>query len=237
MHFLINPAVLAAHPDIAIGVIVATNLQNVANEKTAALLQAAEDAARRVHTIDTFKDHPNLVAMQAVHRSFGNNPNKFPPSVQALLKRVLKGGNLPSINPLVDLYNVISLRHVVCVGAEDMDRCTGDVQLTFATGTEQFIPLGETVEDPPLAGEMVYSDDAGVICRKLNWREGDRAKITHETKNAIVVVEGFPPMTKDRLKEILEELASLVREYCRAETRIEILDREHSSLPQAECPL
>lgn len=230
MNFLINPAVLAAHPDIAIGVIVATNLQNVANEKTASLLQTAEDAARASHSIDTFKDHPNLVAMQAVHRSFGNNPNKFPPSVQALLKRVLKGGNLPSINPLVDLYNVISLKYVVCAGAEDMDRCSGDVQLTYASGSEHFVPLGETVEDPPLAGELVYKDDAGVICRKLNWREGDRAKITYETKNAIIVVEGFPPLTKDRLQEILEELAALVREYCNAETRIEILDRENTSI-------
>ncbi len=230
MHFLLHPTVLAAHPDIAIGVIVATGMSNVDHGESAALLQATEEHVHTSHNIDSFKDHPNLVAIQTVHRSFGNNPNKFPPSVQALLKRVLKGGKLPSINPLVNLYNVISLKYVVCVGAEDTDLCTGDVRLAYATGTEHFVPLGETVEDPPAVGELVYKDDAGVICRKLNWREGDRAKITAETKRAIIVVEGFPPLTKDRLKEILEELSLLVKEHCKAEARIDILDREHPSI-------
>ena len=223
MRFLIDPKVLADHPDMAIGVIVATNIDNT-GLLSPTLLRNEEERVRASMNVETFKDHPHLASMQKIHKSFGNNPNKFPPSVQALIKRVLKGGQLPSINPLVDLYNVISLRYVVCAGAEDTDVCEGDVRLAYAEGTEHFLPLGEAAEDPPVQGELVYKDDRGVICRKLNWREGDRTKVTNNTRNAIIVVEGFPPVTKQKLEAILDELAQLVEQHCKATTRIAVLD-------------
>lgn len=230
VNFLIESNVLSDHPGMAIGVIVATGIDNASGQPIANLLREVEQQVCKTYTVESFKEHPNLRAMHEIHRSFGNNPNKFPPSAQALLKRVLKGGQLPSINPLVDLYNVISLRYVVCAGAEDTDLCEGDVRLAYAEGTEQFLPLGEAAEDPPVKGELVYKDDKGVICRKLNWREGDRTKITNNSKNAIIVVEGFPPLTKEKLHSILEELAQLVQQYCKAQTRIAILDKEQSVL-------
>ena len=226
MNFLIEANVLSDHPNMAIGLIVATGMDNATEQPIADLLREAEQQICKSYTLESFKEHPNLKAMHDIHRSFGNNPNKFPPSAQALMKRVLKGGQLPSINPLVDLYNVISLRYVVCAGAEDLDLCAGDVRLAKAEGTEHFLPLGEAEEDPPAKGELVYKDDRGVICRKLNWRESDRTKITRSSKNAIVVVEGFPPLIREKLHSILEELAQLIQQYCQAQTRIAILDRE-----------
>ncbi|NOS67421.1 MAG: hypothetical protein HOO67_03605 [Candidatus Peribacteraceae bacterium] len=231
MHFLVDSQVLADHPDMAIGVIVATGIDNTGHLPPT-FLRDEEQRVRVSMTIESFKDHPHLTSMQEIHKSFGNNPNKFPPSVQALIKRILKGGQLPSINPLVDLYNVISLRYVVCAGAEDMDLCEGAIRLAYADGTEHFLPLGEVTEDPPVQGELVYKDDKGVICRKLNWREGDRTKITSGTKNAIVVLEGFPPLTKDQLHAMLEELAKSLQQYCKAQTRIEVL---HAGHPSCEC--
>jgi len=227
MKFLVSPDVFEAHPNAAIGVIIASNIDNTSAPETESLLRESENQVRSSMDIETFKEHPHIAAMQEVHRSFGNNPNKFPPSSQALVKRVLKGGDLPSINPLVDLYNVISLRHVTCVGAEDSDVCEGDIRLAYADGTEEFIPLGASENDPPKEGELVYKDDKGVICRKLNWREGDRTKITENTKNAVIVVEGFPPLAKDDLQKILEELSELVQKHCKADTRIEVLTKEN----------
>ena len=231
MKFFVSPEVFSRHPDALIGVIVAENMENAADgDTTEKLLREAEMHVQRTMNAETFKDHPHIAAMQEIHRSFGNNPNKFPPSVQALLKRVLKGGQLPVINPLVDVYNVISLKYVVCVGAEDTDLCAGDLRLTVAEGGEPFTPLGEDANDPAIAGELIYRDDAGVICRKLNWREGDRTKITEQTKNAVIVVEGFPPVTRDVLEGMLQELATLTKEHCHAQTRVEVLTKE-----QPEC--
>jgi DNA/RNA-binding domain of Phe-tRNA-synthetase-like protein len=231
MRFSVDPAVFAAHPDAAIAVIVASGIHNdAAPAKVAGMLREAESAVRTSMNEESFKTHPHIAAMQEVHRSFGSNPNKFPPSVQALVKRVLKGGQLPSINTLVDCYNVISLRHVVCVGAEDIDVCTGDIRLTFADGAESFKPLGEEANDPPLPGELIYKDDAGAICRKLNWREGDRTKITKDTKNAIIVIEGFSPIDAATLQSMTGALAELVRRFCGGDVRMEILTTEKADV-------
>ena len=167
--------------------------------------------------------------MQDIHRSFGNNPNKYPPSMQALVKRVLKGGELPMISPLVDIYNIFSLRHVICAGAEDSDKCIGDVQLAFADGSEHFRLIGGEENDPPEPGELIYKDSEGVICRKLNWREGDRTRIEPHTKNCIIVVEGFPPFSKQELLEVLKELSEMVCAYCKAETSIATIDAHETS--------
>ena len=167
--------------------------------------------------------------MQNIHRTFGNNPNKYPPSIQALIKRILKGGSLPRINPLVDSYNVISLKYRVCVGAEDLEHCAGNVFLAPADGSEHFVPLGETVEDPPKSGEWVYKDDTGVICRKLNWREGDRTKITPETKHAVVVIEAIPPFSRENLEHALAEQVELIHTYCSSEVTTHVLDLDHTN--------
>jgi len=230
MEFSVAPDVFGRYPNLAIGVIVATEIDNTKTppEVTEQLRQAEKQVQNSLDS-ESFKEHPNIAALQEVHRSFGSNPNKFPPSVQALVKRVLKGGALPSINSLVDIYNIISLKYIVCAGAEDLDACEGDIRLAFAEGTESFRPLGEEKKDPPATGELVYKDDKGVICRKLNWREGDRTKITNSTKNAVVVLEGFAPLTREELSKALDELAGMLQKYCRAQTRLEVLTGGNTS--------
>ena len=219
MNLSISPDVYEIFPDLAVGTITAKEIDNtVSTPKITQMLRDEEEKIRSSLDPETFKEHPNIAAMQEVHRSFGNNPNKFPPSIQALVKRILKGGELPSINPIVDIYNIISLRYIVCAGAEDLDACEGEVILAFADGTEEFVPLGETENDTPKPGELVYKDSKGVICRKLNWREGDRTKITEGTKNALIVIEGFPPFAREELEKALQELAQMVGEFCGGET-------------------
>lgn len=218
MNLIINPDVLAQHPGMAVGVITVSNADNTGHhEEITKMLREAEEGVRNSLDLDTFKEHPNIAAMQEVHRSFGNNPNKFPPSMQALVKRVLKGGELPTISPLVDIYNIFSLKHIICAGAEDTDKCEGDIHLAFADGTEEFCLIGGEENDPPEEGELVYKDDAGVICRKLNWREGDRTRIEPETKNCVIVVEGFPPFPREELEQILKDISDIVEKYCGGE--------------------
>ena len=229
MSVSIDPKVFENYPGMAIGVITVTGTNNAGSHtEITEMLRAEEKGICSRLDPETFKEHPNIAAMQEVHRSFGNNPNKFPPSVQALVKRILKGGNLPDISPIVDIYNIISLRYVVCAGAEDTDVCEGDVRLTYAEGGEDFVPLGETEQDPPIEGELIYRDDKGVICRKLNWREGDRCKITPQTTNCIVVIEGFPPMNREDLEQALNETAAMLQKFCGAETSIEILQENYA---------
>lgn len=224
MKFKISGEIFNKFPRLKVGLLIVSGADNTKNnEEITAQLRENEAGVRAKFNIDTLKDHPKIASLQEVHRNFGSNPNKFPPSHQALIKRVLKGGQLPSINPLVDIYNIISLKYAVPAGGEDLDQCVGDIRLAFAEGNEDFLPLGEQTKDPPKAGELVYKDDKGVICRRLDWREGDRTKLTAGTKNAVLVIEAFPPVTSEELTNALSEMKGMAEKYCGAKCAVRIL--------------
>lgn len=232
MSLRIDPRIFTTYPDLLVGTIVCSGLTNgSAPAELTSLLREAESALRtRIPDAEALKAHPNVAAWQAAHRAFGSNPNKYPPSVQALAKRVVNGKELPTISALVDAYNVVSLRHLLPVGGEDLGRCVGDVVLTFAEGGEDFTPLGEEGSAPPEKGEVVYRDDAGVICRRFNWREAARTCLTHDTTDAILVIEALPPVTCGELDDALGELQELVERFCApADRQSRIADR-HSAL-------
>lgn len=229
MQFSITPAVFDLLPALRVGLLRVSGVSNAGEHpEVARLLREAEDTLRRKYTDETFKDAPHIVQFFEAHRAFGNNPKRYYPSHFALAKRVLKGGNLPSINPLVDLYNVLSLRYLLPVGGEDTDRCSGDIVLDRATGTEPFIELGGTQNEPPEPGEVVYKDAQGVLCRKMNWREADRTKLTQDTTNAVLVIESLD--MSDPLPEILQDLQSLVSGCCGGSHAEHILDSTHTSV-------
>ena len=143
------------------------------------------------------------------------------------MRRVLKGQSVPHINPLVDLYNTISLRHLVPVGGEDLDRIQGDVRLTLATDHEPPVHLlGEPEARPPKPGEVIYTDDLGTLCRRWNWKEAERTKLTAATRHAFLVIEGLPPVGRDLVAQAAEELAALIREHCGGEVAVALVDRE-----------
>jgi len=132
-----------------------------------------------------------------------------------LIRRVVKGYQLPHINLLVDLYNMISLRHIVPVGGEDIDRMEGDVELTFATEHEASVRLlGETEERSPRPGEVIYKDKISAICRRWNWKEADRTKLTEHTNQGFLIVEGLPPVDSTLVEKAIDELSVLVERYC-----------------------
>ena len=110
-----------------------------------------------------------------------------------LLKRVENGRGVGSINPLVDIYNAVSLTWGLPCGGEDLDTFQGDLLLCTADGTEPFRALGDEEDEPPFPGEIVYKDDAGAVCRCWNWRDGQRTMLTENTKNAFLILECVDP--------------------------------------------
>lgn len=232
MNIRIDPRILQKYPNLIIGMIICKGIRNDKSppdleEK----LKEAEAAVRtRFPDPEMIKSHPTIEAWQEIHRSFGSNPNKFPSSIHALCKRVAKGSSLPSINTLVDLYNIISLKYMVPVGGEDLDTCTGDIRLTFAEGNESFTPLGGSSNEPPEPGEVIYRDDMGVLCRKCNWREAARTCLTENTTNAVLVIEATPPTSRLALETALQELQSLVLHYCGGTAKNAILSDQCRSV-------
>lgn len=144
-------------------------------------------------------------------------------SIEALLKRVSTGKGLGTINPLVDIYNSISLKYAMPCGGENMDKFIGDIRLTKATGDESFITLGSDKSEPPYEGEIVYKDDEGAICRCWNWRESVRTMLTEDTKNAFLCIELVDENREKEFENALKELSQLVEENLGGKSEISIL--------------
>ena len=145
-------------------------------------------------------------------------------SIEALLKRVSTGKNLGTINPLVDIYNSISLKYALPCGGEDIDKFVGDIRLTKAIGNESFITLGTDKNEPPYEGEIVYKDDEGAICRCFNWRESVRTMLTEDTKNAFLCIELIDEKRVKEFENALKDLSKLVQENLGGACSISILD-------------
>lgn len=235
MKLTVTPSILEAFPDVALGVLVVRGAENRADEAgKQALVRRLEDAQR--HAVATLEgtsvsEHPHVACWREAYRAFGAKPKKYPSSIENLLRRSLKGETLRSINPIVDAYNVVSLSHVLPAGGEDLDAVAGDIELTHASSDEPAIRLlGEPEERAPKEGEVIYRDDRGAICRRWNWKEADRTKLTDETTNAVLVLEALPPVTREKLEAALHELAGLVRELTGAEVTQAVADRASPEL-------
>lgn len=152
----------------------------------------------------------HLEAWRDAFRAFGANPKKTPCSVEALWKRVEKSGTLPAIDPVVDLYNALSIRFGACFGGEDLDRYAGPPRLVVARGDEPFDTLrdGIPVIEQPAAGEIVWRDDRGVTCRRWNWRQCKRTALGPDSRNLWFIVDRLPPMPIEELARAGEQLVS-----------------------------
>ncbi|MBT2442035.1 cytoplasmic protein [Streptomyces sp. ISL-36] len=179
------------------------------DEASSALLDdATRRLAERLDGQAPDKD-PHVAAWRAAYSAFGAKPSRTRNSAEALAKRALADGGLPRINRLVDAYNAISVAHLIPVGGEDLDKIQGSMRLVRATGEESFVTMvgGEETVEHPEPGEVIWCDEAGVTCRRWNWRQGPRTRIDDDTVNAIFLLESLTPMTREELLAAGTELA------------------------------
>jgi DNA/RNA-binding domain of Phe-tRNA-synthetase-like protein len=171
-----------------------------------ALLQAAEEAAHRATGERPVEQLPHVAAWREAYRAFGAKPQRTRNSVEALLRRAASG--LPRVNRLTDVYNAVSVLHQIPVGGEDLTRYIGAPQLLRATGTEPFdtVADGVTVTEHPDPGEVVWCDDAGVTCRRWNWRQARRTQLSDGTTTALFILDALDPMTDAALRAAGDDL-------------------------------
>ena len=211
----VDPAIHERHPDYVAVVVVADGLHNGPSDGDADQRLAAAEDHLRARGLTRAADDPHLAAWRQAFSAFGAKPKKYPSSAEALAARVLKGQPLPRINRLVDLYNAVSVTHLVPLGGEDRDKLVGDLRLVVATGDERFDPRGDgAVVDHPAPGEVVWRDDAGVTCRRWNWRQGARTQLTAQTRSAFFVLDCLAPLAPGRRDAVVAELADGLRAMC-----------------------
>ncbi|WP_181803657.1 B3/B4 domain-containing protein [Streptomyces shenzhenensis] len=211
--FRIAPAVVEAFPDTLIALVTATGLRG--HEPWPHTVTALEELELQLaggtwHPAD--ETDPRIEAWHTAYRSFGTNPRRIRPSVDALGRRMAKKGSLPRINPAVDSYNSVSVRHGLPSGAFDLDHVTGDVDIRYADGSESFTPLGEpdTIENPK-PGEIIYADREIVLTRHWNHRDAHRTRVTDDSTHVAFVLETLhADRDGDLLKIAADELQGLL---------------------------
>ncbi|MGI0116185.1 B3/B4 domain-containing protein [Zooshikella sp. RANM57] len=209
----VDPAIWSYWSTLQLGVVKVTGVDNEgAATATAEHLRSVQEVtARQVQGV-TISELPEVAAWREAYRLFGAKPKRYPCSLENLLQRLKREQFPRAINPLVDIYNIVSLQYRVPVGGEDIAKIQGDLWLRFATENEPSIQLlGEPEARAPKPGEVIYSDNVGAVCRRWNWKEAERTKLTATTKDAILVVESLQEAS---LQPCLEALVELVSEYC-----------------------
>ena len=233
--FIMEKDFLQIFPDAKIGILVCNGIDNHIKEETsyAAYLAEAQKEAAKYITNPEFTENPIIRTWRDAFYKFKTKKGARC-SIEALLKRVSKGGEIGCINPLVDIYNGISLKYGVPVGGEDIDKFEGHVRLTVAEGDEEFITYGSDKSEPPYPGEVVYKDDGGAICRCFNWRESVRTMLTEDTVNAFMCIETVAGERDDVLDAALDELKALIEKELGGTVEKHILTKDCPEVVIAE---
>jgi DNA/RNA-binding domain of Phe-tRNA-synthetase-like protein len=214
-------------PEFRVAVVVAERLR-LRSERPVGLdglIAQREQACRERWSDKELSEIAGIAAWRAAYKGFGIKKTSYRSSVERLVKRVKAGERLPAVNTLVDVYNAVSLAHVFCCGADDLDKVAPPLAFRFARPGDSFVDMGaepgEDPNDPPKEGEVVYADSRHVLCRRWNWRQDARTGLSEGTRRAVVTVQanGWGD-----LEAAVDDLKRLATDFCGAEIRFAVAD-------------
>jgi DNA/RNA-binding domain of Phe-tRNA-synthetase-like protein len=213
--FRYDPAVLQRFPAVVGGVIHATGVTNGPTPPDLAEAFDAESIAVRARIGKTpLSELPTLAAWRRVFREFGVDPTQYRSAAEALLRRLTKQGELPSIGTLVDLANLVSIRHALPVAVFDQRALFGGMTVRFARGDERWVDLGSSATEHPEPGEVIFADEADVVsARRWCWRQSAASAVRLDTTEILVTVEGHHETASGDVARALAGLQSLLGTY------------------------
>jgi DNA/RNA-binding domain of Phe-tRNA-synthetase-like protein len=227
--FQYHDDILERYPQLVGGVILAGGMQNGPTPEALKQAYFAEQQATLERIGDTpLSELESLAAWRSAFRAFGVNPTKYRSAPEALLRRLTKKGDIPSINTIVDIVNLVSIRYQIPVAAFDVRALTGGVTVHFASGTERFTPLFEKQVELPDPDEVVFTDESElVIARRWCWRQSDESATKEDTSRAIFTLETQHPGGRRDIQSGLDDLLGLLGEYVGGEYLSGILDADN----------
>ena len=227
-------------PELNIGVITAKGIDNKGSDKKIfKLFEEVENFIKmdfvpeKMVSVDYIQKHiakhKMISAWRAAYEDLGY-VKKYHTNVEAMMIKILTGEKVHGRNKLVDIINYVSLKNMVPIGSDDLDKVKGDIFLGLATGEETFIDPETDEYDNPDKNEVIYSDAEGALARRWNWKQAKRTMITEKTKNIILYVDGLPPITKDKLEAVLKELADLIKMFCGGRINSYVLSKDKNTI-------
>ncbi len=226
---IVEESIFTQFPDFKRGIIIVNNIDNKStNDSIKGLLDNEISNRHGSNCVE----HEYIKAWNDAHIKFGSNPNKYPPSIKSLLKRIQSGSGFPFINSVVALFNYISIKYLIPCGGDDINKIEGNLCLGFSKGNEIFIPLGSHEQEIPTEGEVIYFDTKtlNVMCRRWNWRNGDFTKISEHTKQLVINIDGIGCVPQSLIESARDELATLLTQHCNAKVQTGIITKDNREI-------
>lgn len=226
--FRVDLEVFAAFPAARFAAVVVRGIDNRrASDDAAARLARAVAETRQAFAGTDPKSHPAVAVWREAFGTRGWTPSKYLSSIEALVRRVARGGDLPSINPAVDLANAISLRWLVPIGAHDLGTTTEGIVVRLAAPDDRFLPMGDGPDEVPEPAEIVYASGRDVRTRRWVWRQSRTGLVSGVTRDILFPIDGFAGVTGDAVRSAAGELAEIIPALLGGASSLFLIDPEH----------
>jgi len=230
MKFVVQKEIFDKIDNLYIGVVVAKGIDNFKKYSNIdKMLKESIKLAEKRFLDKKVKEEPTIIPYRESFQKLDINPNKYQCSVEAMFTRISKGKQLPSINPLVDLNNAISLKYTLPMGTHDLSKSELDIEMRYAKEGDSFTPMGSDSEDNPDIGEVVYAVGNDVRTRRWTWRQSDSGKIDEKTNYVFFPIDGFVGINDNEVNEAIKELEKVLKETFKCETISGHVDKNNNS--------
>jgi DNA/RNA-binding domain of Phe-tRNA-synthetase-like protein len=234
MKFIVKNEIFDIFPGLRIGIVVGKGLhtRKRANEMDGLIKENSDKLLKTVGEGEgNLAGFVNIAAWRETYRRFGASPNKYKPTAEAFLKRILKGNAFPNINTSVDAYLAVELLTMLPIGGYDLDKITGDIVLRVSQGNESFHPIGGGDPETTTPGEIIYCDDRLVLTRNWNYRDSDITKITEDTTNIFLAVEAaLGDINTEDVALTVDKIVEYETRYCGGEYQTYFLDKQNPEI-------
>ncbi|NWJ48170.1 MAG: hypothetical protein HXX08_20135 [Chloroflexi bacterium] len=230
--FQYHSQLLERFPSVTGGVIVAQGLRNRQTPpELLAQYQEQQKATRQLIGDTPLSQIPALSAWRSTFSAFGVEPTKYRSAIEALLRRLTKKGDIPSINLLVDIGNLVSIRYNLPIAVFDTHQTTGSITVRLSEGTEHFTPLGESITETPEVGEVIFVDEAQIVsARRWCWRQSAESAARLESENAIITVEAQHVDGRREVEAALADLQELIQKYAEGKFNAKVLNLQEPAI-------
>ena len=232
MKLIIDNEIKQSFPNLKIGFLIGNGINNKKSDLELETISKTKEKEiyAKFPDMEALQSHPNIQLWREIYKNMGSKPSKYRPTVEALIRRIIKGDSIPSINAVVNAYLVIELEYLIPFGGYDIDELDGDLKLEYSKEEHSFVGFGGK-EEKTYIGEMVYRDSSSILTRRWNFKDCIRTQIMPNSKNIGLFTE-IPSKTieSNQISVILNHLQSLLDEFCGGEYYFGILEVEESSI-------
>jgi DNA/RNA-binding domain of Phe-tRNA-synthetase-like protein len=231
MKYSIAPFIFEKNPDVCFGIVIGKGLKNTDTlEADSQRLADSEGLVKSTIQPDTLKTTPAIAKYREALKNVDINGNKFMNSVEAMSKRVVKGGQLPRINALVDLCNAIALKYLISLGAHDLRDIHEDLSVRLSEDGDKFLPFGEEAYEDVAPGEVVFTSGNIIQTRQWLWRQSKLGMIDLDSSDIVFQLVGFKGDHYDNFENALKDVETLAKERFGAEVTTYVVDRDNPSI-------